>query len=82
MSAIIAFFTSVAGKYISLAVISFTALFTAWTAAKRAGAQEEKNRQTERDAKAVKTANRIEADNAKLSDEQVKEGLKAKWQKL
>ncbi len=80
MSAIIAFLASTLGKYISLAVISFTALFTAWTAAKRAGAQEEKNRQTERDAKAVKTAKQVQDDVAAMSPEQRRKEL-GKWSK-
>ena len=80
MTAIIAFLASTLGKYISLAVISFTALFTAWTAAKRAGAQEEKNRQTERDAKAVKTAKQVQDDVAAMSPEQRRKEL-GKWSK-
>ena len=80
MTAIIAFLASTLGKYISLAVISFTALFTAWTAAKRAGAQEEKNRQTERDAKAVKTAKQVQDDVPAMSPEQRRKEL-GNWTK-
>ncbi len=34
------------------------------------------------DVKAAQKANKIESDNARISDAQVKERLKSKWQKL
>ena len=80
MTALIAFFTSTLGKYIGLAFISFTTLFTAWTAAKRAGAKDEKLRQAEQDAKAVQTAKKVQDDVAAMSPEQQKKEL-GKWSK-
>lgn len=78
MSAILAFLTSALGKYIALALVTLTAAFTAYRSAFKAG----RDNQIAKDAKSADTARTIEADNARLSDEQVKERLKAKWQKL
>ena len=80
MTAIIAFFTTAAGKYIGLALTALTAFGTAWLAARRAGAKAERAKQAERDAKAAADAKAIDdLVAAKTAEDRRKELLA--WQK-
>ena len=80
MTAIIAFFTTAAGKYIGLALTALTAFTTAWLAARRAGAKAERAKQAERDAKTAADAKAIDdLVAAKTAEDRRKELLA--WQK-
>ena len=80
MTAIIAFFTTAAGKYIGLALTALTAFTTAWLAARRAGAKAERAKQTERDAKASAEAKAVDDLVAAKTAEDRRKEL-AQWQK-
>ena len=80
MTAIIAFFTTAAGKYIGLALTALTAFTTAWLAARRAGAKAERAKQAERDAKASAEAKAVDDIVAAKTAEDRRKELLA-WQK-
>ena len=80
MTAIIAFFTTAAGKYIGLALTALTAFTTAWLAARRAGAKAERAKQAERDAKAAAEAKSIDEQVAAKTAADRKRELTA-WQR-
>ena len=78
MTALIAFATS----KLTWAAGMIVALLAMFGMARRGGKIAERNEQLEREAEAVKQADKITADNARISDDEVKRRLKEKWQKL
>lgn len=81
MSALIAFLTSTAAKWVGMALAVIVPLFVAWRAALGQGAAKEKAKQASREAEAVKTSNQVDATVGQLSASATKERLKAEWQK-
>ena len=57
-------------------------LATMFGFARRGGKIAERNEQREREAEAVKQADKITADNARISDDEIKRRLKEKWPKF
>ena len=78
MTALIAFATS----KLTWAAGMIVALLAMFGMARRGGKIAERNEQREREAEAVKQADEITADNARVSDAEIKRRLKEKWQKL
>ena len=75
-------FMGKAGAILAGIVAVLGILATMFGFARRGGKIAERNEQREREAEAVKQANKITADNARISDDEVKRRLKEKWQKL
>ena len=71
-----------AGAILAGVVAALGILATMFGFARRGGKIAERNEQREREAEAVKQADEIAANNARISNDEVKRRLKEKWLKL